>query len=257
MKVVILAGGFGSRLAEETELKPKPMIEIGGMPILWHIIKIYATQGFNEFIICLGYKGYQIKEFFANYFLHLSDITIELSSGKINVHDCKSEDIKITLIDTGMHTQTGGRIKRVKDYIGKKTFMLTYGDGLADINIKNLLKFHIIQKKAATITAVRPPGRFGSISIDKNSNVSDFKEKPLDGVDWINGGFFVLEPEVMDFIEGDDTSWEREPLKKLAQTKKISAYKHLGFWKPMDTLREKNELENLWNSGKAPWKIWD
>ncbi len=257
MKVVILAGGAGTRLSEETEIKPKPMVEIGGMPILWHIMKIYSSQGFNEFIVCLGYKGFLIKEFFSNYFLHLSDITIELSTGKINVHDCKSENLKITLIDTGINTQTGGRIKRIEKYIGYKTFMLTYGDGLADINIKDLLNFHRKKKKFATITAVRPPGRFGSLALDNKDDVIEFREKPQGDGGWINGGFFVLEPEVLNFIEDDNTFWERDPLIKLANEGQLSAYKHTGFWKPMDTLREKYDLERLWDSGNAPWKIWD
>jgi len=256
LKVVILAGGLGTRLSEETEVKPKPMVEIGGMPILWHIIKIYSTQGFNEFIICLGYKGYIIKEYFANYFLHLSDVTIELATGKINVHNCKSEDIKLTLIDTGISTQTGGRIKRVSEYIGSETFMLTYGDGLADINIKDLLNFHKKNKKLATVTAVRPPGRFGSLILN-NNEVLRFEEKPLGDGSWINGGFFVLEPEVLNYIKDDNTFWERGPMTKLALDGQLSAYKHLGFWKPMDTIRDKIELQNLWDGGKAPWKIWD
>ena len=256
MKVVILAGGLGTRLSEETEVKPKPMVEIGGMPILWHIMKIYSTQGFNEFIICLGYKGFLIKEYFANYFLHLSDVTIELSTGKIEVHDCKSEDIKMTLIDTGINTQTGGRIKRIGNFIDNKTFMLTYGDGLANIDLIDLLNFHKKNKKIATVTAVRPPGRFGSLILD-NDEVVEFVEKPLGDGGWINGGFFVLEPEVLNYIKDDNTFWEREPMVNLASDKQLSAYKHTGFWKPMDTLRDKNELENLWNSGQAPWKIWD
>ena len=257
MKVVILAGGLGTRLSEETEIKPKPMVEIGGMPILWHIMKIYSSQGFNEFIICLGYKGFLIKEYFANYFLHLSDVTIELSTGKITVHNCKSEKIKMTLLDTGIQTQTGGRIKRVKEYIGNETFMLTYGDGLADINIKNLLKFHKENNKLATITAVRPPGRFGSLILGNNNEVIKFEEKPSGNGGWINGGFFVLEPEILNYIKDDNTYWEREPMVNLASDSQLSAYKHTGFWKPMDTLRDKTELENLWNSGKAPWKVWD
>ena len=256
MKVVILAGGLGTRLSEETEVRPKPMVEIGGMPILWHVMKIYSSQGFNEFIICLGYKGFLIKEYFANYFLHLSDVTIELSTGKINVHNCKSEDIKLTLIDTGISTQTGGRIKRVKEYIGNETFMLTYGDGLADINIKNLLKLHKENKKLATVTAVRPPGRFGSIILGDNNEVIKFEEKPSGDGGWINGGFFVLEPEILNYIEDDNTYWEREPMANLASKGQLSAYEHSGFWKPMDTIRDKTELQNMWDSGKAPWKIW-
>ena len=256
MKVVILAGGLGTRLSEETEIKPKPMVEIGGMPILWHIMKIYSSQGYNDFIICLGYKGFLIKEYFANYFLHLSDITIELSTGKTKVHNCKSEKMTMTLIDTGINTQTGGRIKRVREYIGNETFMLTYGDGLADININNLLKLHKENNKLATITAVRPPGRFGSLILGNNNEVIKFEEKPSGDGSWINGGFFVLEPEILNYIEDDNTYWERKPIVKLASEGQLSAYEHLGFWKPMDTLRDKTELENLWNSGKAPWKIW-
>jgi len=254
--VVILAGGLGTRLSEETEVRPKPMVEIGGMPILWHVMKIYSSQGFNEFIICLGYKGFLIKEYFANYFLHLSDVTIELSTGKIIVHDCKSEKIKMTLIDTGINTQTGGRIKRVKEYIGNETFMLTYGDGLADISIKNLLKLHKENKKLATVTAVKPPGRFGSIILGENNEVTKFEEKPLGDGGWINGGFFVLESKVLNYIKDDGALWEREPMTNLALDSQLSAYKHLSFWKPMDTIRDKTELQNLWDSGKAPWKIW-
>ncbi|MCL4416105.1 MAG: glucose-1-phosphate cytidylyltransferase [Actinobacteria bacterium] len=257
MKVVILAGGLGTRLSEETEVKPKPMVEIGGMPILWHIMKVYSSQGFNEFIICLGYKGFLIKEYFANYFLHLSDITIELSTGNIKVHNCKSEEIKMTLVDTGIQTQTGGRIKRIGKYIGNESFMLTYGDGLANINIADLLSFHKENKKFATVTAVSPPGRFGSIMLGNKSEVIKFEEKPLEDSGWINGGFFILEPEVLNYIKDDNTYWEREPMVNLASDGQLSAYKHKGFWKPMDTLRDKTELENLWNSGKAPWKIWD
>jgi glucose-1-phosphate cytidylyltransferase len=257
MKVVILAGGLGTRLSEETEIKPKPMVEIGGKPIIWHIMKTYSTQGFNEFIVCLGYKGFLIKEYFANYFLHLSDVTIELSTGNIKVHDCKSEDIKMTLIDTGIQTQTGGRIKRIGKYIGDESFMLTYGDGLADINIVDLLNFHRKNKKLATVTTVSPPGRFGALVLGKNNEVTKFEEKPLGDGGWINGGFFVLEPEVLNYIADDNTFWEREPMSNLAKNGQLSAFKHTGFWKPMDTLRDKTELENLWNSGKAPWKIWD
>jgi glucose-1-phosphate cytidylyltransferase len=232
------------------------MVEIGGMPILWHIIKIYSTQGFNEFIICLGYKGFIIKEYFANYFLHSSDVTIELSTGDIKVHDCKSESIKMTLIDTGTKTQTGGRIKRIGKYIGNKTFMLTYGDSLGNVNISDLINFHRENKKLATITAVRSPGRFGSLVLSDNE-VSKFEEKPLGDGGWINGGFFVLEPEVLNYIEDDNTYWEREPMMNLASDGQLFAFRHTGFWKPMDTLRDKHELENLWNSGNAPWKIWD
>ena len=220
-------------------------------------MKIYSTYGYNDFIVCLGYKGYMIKEYFANYFLHLSDVTIELSTGNIKVHDCKSESIKMTLIDTGIQTQTGGRIKRIGKYIGNESFMLTYGDGLAGINIKNLLKFHKENNKLATITAVRPPGRFGSLILGNNNEVIKFEEKPLGDGGWINGGFFVLEPEVLNYIKDDDTLWEREPMTNLALDGQLSANKHFGFWKPMDTIRDKIELQSLWDSGKAPWKTWE
>ena len=255
MKVVILTGGFGTRLSEETDVKPKPMIEIGGIPILWHIMKIYSKYDFNEFIICLGYKGYVIKEYFSNYFLHLSDVTIELATGKLKIHNCKSEDLKVTLIDTGINTQTGGRIKRIKDYINNETFMLTYGDGLADINIHNLVNFHKKHGKLATVTAVNPPGRFGTILIDDNSTIVEFNEKPVSGGGWINGGFFVLESDIFNYIKGDETYWEREPLENLAKDGELIAYKHTGFWKPMDTLRDRRELEKIWNSGKALWNL--
>jgi glucose-1-phosphate cytidylyltransferase len=257
MKVVILAGGLGTRLSEETEVKPKPMVEIGGMPILWHIMKIYSSQGYDEFIICLGYKGFLIKEYFANYFLHLSDVTIELSTGNLIVHNCKSEKMKLTLIDTGINTQTGGRIKRVSEYIGMESFMLTYGDGLSNVNIEELIAFHKSSKKLATVTAVRPLGRFGAITFDNSDKVVGFEEKPLGDGNWINGGFFVLEPEVLNYIEDDNTLWERSPMTRLTSDGQLAAYRHYGFWKPMDTLRDKSELENLWQSGKAPWKIWD
>ena len=256
MKVVILAGGFGTRISEESSIIPKPMIEVGDKPILWHIIKIYSYYGFKDFIICLGYKGYVIKEYFANYYLHSSDLTVELSSGKLEIHKCKSEDVKITMVDTGLDTLTGGRIKRVSDYIGNDTFMLTYGDGVADININNLLEFHESNGKFATVTAVRPLGRFGRLKLEEDSAVSKFEEKPSGDGGWINGGFFVLEPEVMNYIEGDNTFWEKEPLMNLAKEGQIVAYKHEGFWKPMDTLRDKRDLEELWSSGKAPWKVW-
>jgi len=257
LKVVILAGGVGTRLTEETDIKPKPMIEVGGMPILWHIMKIYYAYGFNEFIICLGYKGYIIKEYFANYFLHLSDITVELATGNIKTLNCKSEDLRVTLIDTGVDTQTGGRIKRVKSYIGNETFMLTYGDGLADININDLISFHKRHGKLATVTAVRPLGRFGTLVLGKNSYITEFEEKPVGNGGWVNGGFFVLEPKVFDYIIGDETFWEKKPLENLAKDSELVAYKHTGFWKPMDTLRDKRELEKIWNSGKAPWKVWE
>jgi glucose-1-phosphate cytidylyltransferase len=257
MKTVILAGGLGSRLSEETTIKPKPMVEIGGMPILWHIMKIYSHFGFNEFIICLGYKGHVIKEWFANYYLYNSDVTIDLKSNKIEVHKNKSEDWKVTLVDTGLNTQTGGRIKRIKNYVDG-TFMLTYGDGVADIDIKKLLEFHRRHKKPATVTAVRPPERYGVLDMDDNNLVKYFIEKPTgEKAPWINGGFFVLEEEIFDYIEGDDTVWEKEPLQRLSKEGKLMAYKHYGFWHCMDKLKDKIDLEQMWNSGKAPWKIWE
>jgi glucose-1-phosphate cytidylyltransferase len=255
MKVVILAGGFGSRLSEETDLKPKPMDEIGGKPMLWHIMKIYSHYGFNDFIICLGYKGYMIKEYFANYYLHQSDVTIDISKNKINTHNTKAEPWKVTLIDTGINTMTGGRIKRISEYI-KGTFMLTYGDGVSDVNIKDLVKYHKKSGKAVTMTAVQPVGRFGAIEITEKGDVKSFIEKPKGDGSWINGGFFVLEPEIFKYIKDDSSIWEREPLEKLTQDGKVKAYCYKGFWKCMDTLRDKIELENLWNLGTAPWKLW-
>lgn len=255
MKVVILAGGFGTRLSEETEMRPKPMVEIGGNPILWHIMKIYSTYGFNDFIICLGYKGYIIKEYFANYFIHNSDVTIDLKNNQIIVHSIKTEPWKVTLVDTGLNTMTGGRIKRIQPYIGNKTFMLTYGDGVGNVNIEELLQFHKSHGKYATLTAVQPSGRFGVLELTGNQ-VIRFEEKPKGDGAWINGGFFVLEPQIFDYIEGDETVWEKEPLEKLAKDGQLMAYKHRGFWKPMDTLRDKRELEMLWQSGNPPWKIW-
>jgi glucose-1-phosphate cytidylyltransferase len=256
MKVVILAGGFGTRLSEETDLRPKPMVEIGGKPILWHIMKIYSTYGFNDFIICLGYKGYMIKEYFANYFIHNSDITISLKENTIQVHNNYCEPWRVTLVDTGLNTQTGGRIKRVQKYIGNETFMATYGDGVGDINLRDLLDFHRKHGKYATVTAVQPSGRFGALDINDENLVISFEEKPKGDKVWINGGFFVLEPEIFDYIDGDDTIWERESLVKLARDGQLVAFKHYGFWKPMDTLRDKRELEELWNSGNPPWKVW-
>lgn len=256
MKVVILAGGFGTRLSEETDLRPKPMVEIGGKPILWHIMKIYSTYGFNDFIICLGYKGYMIKEYFANYFIHNSDITISLKENTIQVHNNYCEPWRVTLVDTGLNTQTGGRIKRVQKYIGNETFMATYGDGVGDINLRDLLDFHRKHGKYATVTAVQPSGRFGALDINDGNLVVSFEEKPKGDKAWINGGFFVLEPEIFDYIDGDDTIWERESLVKLARDGQLVAFKHYGFWKPMDTLRDKRELEELWNSGNPPWKVW-
>lgn len=255
MKVVILAGGFGTRLSEETDLKPKPMVEIGGKPILWHIMKIYSHYSINDFVICLGYKGYIIKEWFANYFLHNSDVTIKLKNNEIKVHNTQTEDWTVSLIDTGLNTQTGGRLKRVKDYISNETFMFTYGDGVADININELLKFHKSHGKFATVTVVQPPGKFGSVEINENK-VTEFHEKPPGDNAWINGGFFVLEPDVINYIKDDNTIWEREPLENLANDGQLMAYKHKGFWKCMDTLRDKRELDTLWESKKALWKIW-
>ncbi len=256
MKVVILAGGMGTRISEETDLKPKPMIEIGGKPMLWHIMKIYSHYGFNDFVICLGYKGYMIKEYFANYFLHQADVTIDMKHNKMEIHHQKAEPWKVTLIDTGMETMTGGRIKRIEKYVGNKPFMLTYGDGVADVNIKNLVKFHKESAKLATMTSIQPAGRFGALNLDKNDNVLSFLEKPKGDGSWINGGFFVLEPEVFNYIENDACTWEREPLEKIVREKQLSTYKHDGFWKCMDTLRDKIDLENLWHDRKAPWKIW-
>jgi glucose-1-phosphate cytidylyltransferase len=256
MKVLILAGGFGTRLSEETEIRPKPMVEIGGKPILWHIMKIYSHYGFNDFVILLGYKGYYIKEYFANYYLHQSDVTIDLATGRIEVLNSSSEPWKVTLLDTGLNTMTGGRIKRAKTIVENETFMLTYGDGVGDVNILELLKFHKSHGKAITVTAAQPEGRFGALDIGENSIVKAFQEKPKGDGAWVNAGFFVCEPKVFDYIEGDSTVFEKEPLQKLAEDGELYAFKHKGFWKPMDTLRDKLELQKLWDSGKAPWKIW-
>jgi glucose-1-phosphate cytidylyltransferase len=257
MKTVILAGGLGTRISEETDTRPKPMVEIGGRPILWHIMKIYAHYGFNEFIICLGYKGYFIKEYFANYFLHQSDVTIDLADNKMEIHKSNSENWKITLIDTGKDTMTGGRIKRIEPYVNNRPFMLTYGDGVSDVNISKLVQSHKDSGKLATVTAVQLSGRFGALGIKNNSDVESFFEKPKgDGV-WISGGFFVCEPGIFSFIKGDDTIWEREPLENLAKENKLNAFKHKGFWKPMDTLKDKQDLNESWQSGDAKWKVWD
>lgn len=256
MKVVILAGGYGTRISEESSIKPKPMIEIGEKPILWHIMKIYSSYGYNDFIICCGYKGYLIKEYFLNYYNYYNDFTIDLKNGNVDIHNINSESWKVTLVDTGFDTMTGGRIKRIKDYVGNETFLLTYGDGLSNVNIDKLVKFHKQNKKIATITAVKPPGRFGALNINKESNVKEFIEKPKGDGAWINGGFFVLEPSVIDYIDDDKTIFEKEPLENLAKNYQLSAYMHSGFWKPMDTLRDKMELEELWNKNKAMWKIW-
>lgn len=255
MKIVILAGGLGTRLAEETSIRPKPMIDIGEKPILWHIMKSYAHQGFNDFVVCLGYKGHQVKEWFSNYRLHNSDITINLKTDQITLHKNHVDDWKITLVDTGFSTQTGGRIKRVKDYIDG-TFMLTYGDGIGNVDIKHLLEFHKKHGKLATVTAVQPQGRFGVLELGDENSVKNFGEK-IDNVDkWVNGGFFVLEPGVMPYIDSDDTSWEEISLKRLQEDGQLMAYRHTGFWKAMDTLRDKRELESLWKTGNAPWKVW-
>ncbi|MBU4348873.1 glucose-1-phosphate cytidylyltransferase [bacterium] len=256
MKVVILAGGFGTRLSEETDFIPKPMVEIGGHPIIWHIMKLYSTYGYNDFLVCLGYKGYLIKEYFANYFLHMSDVTFNLKTGEMVLQRSNSEDWQVTLVDTGLNTMTGGRIKRIKKFIGNNTFLFTYGDGVSDVNIQFLVNFHKKNHKYATLTAVQPPGKFGSLSLDNSGKLKKFTEKPAGDGSWINGGFFVLEPEIFNYIEGDNTFWEREPLENLAKDKQLIAYKHNNFWKCMDTLRDKRELEELWKSGNAPWKVW-
>ncbi|MCJ7508094.1 MAG: glucose-1-phosphate cytidylyltransferase [candidate division Zixibacteria bacterium] len=255
MKVVILAGGFGTRLSEETDIKPKPMVEIGGKPILWHIMQIYSHYGFNDFIICLGYKGYLIKEYFANYFLHMSDVTFDMVNNKMKVHQHNVEPWRVTLVDTGERTMTGGRLKRVRSYLDDEDFSFTYGDGVGDVDITQLIAFHKAQKTLATVAAVQPPGRFGALNTEGHKVIS-FKEKPGGDGGWINGGFFMLSPKVIDYIDGDDTLWEREPLERLANEGQLSAFIHKGFWHPMDTLRDKNYLEALWQSGKAPWKIW-
>jgi glucose-1-phosphate cytidylyltransferase len=258
MKVVILAGGLGTRLSEETDLKPKPMIEIGGKPILWHIMKIYSYYGFNEFVICLGYKGYLIKEYFANYFLHQSDVTFDLSTNKMQIHSSDSENWKVTLADTGVHTNTAGRIKKIEKYVKGETFMLTYGDGVANVDVNKLLEFHNQSGKIATLTSIQLPGRFGNIEMDDKGTVTKFEEKPLgDGV-WINGGFFVLNKEVFKYLEGDmdDVQWEKKPLVEISKDRQLASYSHTGFWKCMDALRDKKELETIWASENPEWKLW-
>jgi glucose-1-phosphate cytidylyltransferase len=255
VKAVILAGGLGTRISEESHLKPKPMVELGGRPILWHIMKIYSHYGFNEFVICLGYKGYVIKEYFANYFLHMSDVTFDIQKNHMEVHQQHAEPWRITLVDTGQDTLTGGRLKRVRAYLGNEAFCFTYGDGVADIDVNSLIAFHRSQGKLATVTAVQPPGRYGALSID-TFQVTNFAEKPVGDGAWINGGFFVLEPRVIDYIEDDGSVWERDSLTRLSQDGELCAYQHHGFWQGMDTLRDKNQLEELWQSGKAPWKVW-
>jgi len=258
MKVLLLAGGFGTRLSEETDVRPKPMVEIGGKPMIWHIMKTYSQYGFNDFVILLGYKGYFIKEYFANYFLHQSDVTIDMSNGKTEVHNNSSEPWKVTLLDTGLHSMTGGRIKRAQDFIGDEPFMLTYGDGVADVNIDELVMFHRSHGKAMTMTSAQPDGRFGALNIDKNNQVLEFKEKPKGDGSWINAGYFICEPKVFDYIlDGDSSTFEQEPLKNLAKDGEVFTYKHYGFWMPMDTLRDKMKLNELWGKNQAPWKVWN
>ncbi len=257
MKAVILAGGLGTRLTEETTIKPKPMVEVGDRPILWHIMKTYSSHGINDFIICCGYKGYVIKEYFANYFLHMSNVTFDMRFNQMNVHSGSAEPWKVTLIDTGETTMTGGRLKRVREYVGSDTFCFTYGDGVSNVNVTELVKFHKEQNLLATLTAVQPPGRFGAIALaDGQTHISSFHEKPEGDGAWINGGYFVLEPQVIDWIDSDETVWEEEPLQKLASMGQLSAYRHSGFWQPMDTLRDKNKLDELWRKNQAPWKVW-
>lgn len=256
MKAVILAGGLGTRISEESHLRPKPMIEIGGKPILWHIMKSYAHYGVNDFIICLGYKGYVIKEYFANYFLHTSDVTFDIRNNKMEVHQQHAEPWRVTLVDTGKETMTGGRLKRVRKYLGNETFCFTYGDGMSDVHIDKLIAHHNQSGKKVTVTAIQPPGRFGVLHIDADDGISSFREKPAVDGSYINGGFFVVEPSAIDYIEGDHSHWEVAPMQKLVAEKQLNAYRHTGFWQPMDTLREKNLLEDLWNKGNAPWKVW-
>jgi glucose-1-phosphate cytidylyltransferase len=257
MKAVILAGGLGTRISEETQNRPKPMVQIGGKPILWHILKLYSAHGVNEFVICCGYMGYLIKEYFANYFLHTSDVTFDMSNNSMDVHHKNAEPWKVTLVDTGEKTLTGGRLKRVKEYVeNEEAFCFTYGDGLSDVDIKESIHFHKTHGRMATVTAVRPPGRYGAIDCDEKNLVTAFTEKPPGDGGMINGGYFVLSPKCLDFIEGDETSWEGKPLADLAARGEIMAFEHQGFWQPMDTLREKLHLEQLWESGQAPWKIW-
>jgi len=257
MKVVILAGGFGTRISEESDLKPKPMIEIGGKPILWHIMKIYSHYGFNDFVVCCGYKSYVIKDYFHHYYMHQADMTVDLRNNSIEYHNSSAEPWRITLVDTGLNTMTGGRVKRIQKYIGDESFMLTYGDGVSDINIHRLVDFHRKGGKLATLTAVQPSGKFGALGLE-GDRIASFQEKPRGDSSWVNGGFFVLEPQVFDFIQDEDaTIWERGPLESLAREGQLDAFKHSGFWQPMDTLRDKNALEGLWSGGKAKWKLWD
>lgn len=257
MKAVILAGGLGTRLSEETSIKPKPMVEVGGQPILWHILKIYSSHGVNDFVICCGYKGYMIKEYFANYFLRMSDVTFDMRFNQMNIHNGKAEPWRVTLVDTGEDTLTGGRLKRVREHIGNETFCFTYGDGVSDVNITKLIEFHHQQGTLATLTAVQPPGRFGAIALGhEQTKINRFHEKPDGDGAYINGGYFVLEPTVIDYIADDFTTWEQEPLQKLADLGQVSAFRHHGFWQPMDTLKDRNDLERYWQTGTAPWKIW-
>lgn len=255
MKAVILAGGLGTRISEETSTRPKPMVEIGGKPILWHIMKVYSAHGIHDFVICCGYKGYVIKEYFANYFLHMSDVTFDMQHNKMEVHQRNAEPWKVTLVDTGEETMTGGRLKKVQRYLDEEDFCFTYGDGVGNVDITKLAAFHKGQGTLATLTATQPPGRFGALNMEQHK-ITSFQEKPQGDGGWINGGFFVLSPKVLDYIEGDQTIWERDPMEKLAAEGQMSAYLHRGFWQPMDTLRDKNHLEELWASGKAPWKTW-
>jgi glucose-1-phosphate cytidylyltransferase len=255
MKAVILAGGIGTRLSEETDVRPKPMVEIGGRPIIWHIMKIYSSYGVNDFIVCLGYRGYVIKEYFANYFLHMCDVTFDIAANTTEVHQSAAENWRVTLVDTGDETMTGGRLKRVAPYLGEEDFHFTYGDGVADVDLGALVAFHREQRVLATVTAVEPPGRFGALELE-GDRVVDFAEKPRGDGGWINGGFFVLSPEVVRYIEDDSTSWERAPLSRLADESQLAVYKHTGFWHPMDTLRDKNHLQRLWETGEAPWRRW-
>lgn len=256
MKAVILAGGLGTRISEETSIKPKPMVEIGGRPILWHILKIFSSHGINEFVVCCGYKGYVIKEYFANYFLHMSDVTFHMRTNSMEVHFKNVEPWEVTLVDTGERTMTGGRLKRVRDYVNNEAFCFTYGDGVADVDITALIAQHKLHGRLGTVTAVQPPGRYGALKFGENNAISGFQEKPQGDGGWINGGFFVLEPEVIDLIEGDATIWEQQPLRSLAEDGQLTTYRHSGFWQPMDTLRDRNHLEDLWSNSNAPWKIW-
>jgi len=255
MKAVILAGGLGTRIAEETSVRPKPMVEIGGRPVLWHIMKIYSAHGITDFVICLGYKGYLIKEYFANYFLHMSDVTFDLAHNRMEVHHKNAEPWRVTLVDTGEDTMTGGRLRRVRDYVGSEDFCFTYGDGVGNVDLTKLVEFHRAQKRLATVTAVQPPGRFGALQLEQ-SRVRGFAEKPRGDGGYINGGFFVLSPRCLDLIDGDESVWEEAPLEKLAGMAQLMAFEHQGFWQPMDTLRDKNQLDELWASGRAPWKVW-